>query len=74
MVTRSTTKGLALLLVRRLHGATDGAPKRVRLNATGTRAKSAVEFAVYSGWVLAEGKQDVMLADLGRDIVRKTFS
>jgi hypothetical protein len=74
MVTRSTTKELALHLVRRLYEATDGAPKRVRLNTTGTRAKSALEFAVDSGWVVAEGKQDVMLTDLGRDIVRKTFS
>jgi hypothetical protein len=74
MVTRPTTTELALLLVRRLYEVTDGAPRQVRLFASGGQARDALEFAIDSGWVVVEGKHDVMLTDQGRDIVRKTFS
>ena len=65
---------LALVLVRRVYEATDGTLKQVRLVMRTGLTKAALEFAIDSGWVVAEGEHDVSLTDRGRAVVRKDFS
>jgi hypothetical protein len=71
---RPTTQELARHILRRLYEATDGWPMEWRTLETNKTADAAVELAVDSGWLLADGKKGVCLTDEGRSLVRKELS
>ena len=69
-----TTEELARHILRRLYEATDGQPMQWRTLVTNKTADAAVELAVDSGWLLADGNKGVCLPDEGRSLVRKDLS